>query len=383
MIAVCSGQATVEEKEFLEEWLKSSVEHERIFRQVGTICQEIGDSGHWKKYKQREPELWRSVLMMKKREERTRRIRLWSYAAVCMLLLGSGGLWYLSHTDPTGVTEQSMYRSAPGKAQAVLELATGEKIALQRGVKRELLLENDVMVRQDSAGELAYVPGVHSLPRTDETYHTLRVPAGGEYHLLLEDGTRVWLNAVSELKFPVRFDTEKREVFLKGEAFFEVAEDAGHPFYICTPEARVKVLGTSFNVAAYSDEQQVEVALVKGKVCFMPQWAEECILQPGQVARFDKESREVSITRENVEAIVAWRSGVFHFENMPLEHLFLRLSRWYQVEFILERPEMADMRFTGAIMKYRDLEYILRVIARTKDLGFVREEGRIRVIGKD
>ena len=150
-----------------------------------------------------------------------------------------------------------------------------------------------------------------------------------------------------------------------------------------TAEANVKVLGTSFNVMNYTDEAKVEVALLKGKVKFEDtQNRQTRALVPGEVVRMDKVSTSIVLTKEDVSRVSAWRTGYFYFENMSMEELVVKLERWYQVKFTFASEKVKQMRFTGAVTRYRDLEYVLKMIEKTRDISFVDFGDQIKIYEK-
>lgn len=207
---------------------------------------------------------------------------------------------------------------------------------------------------------------------------TIVVPEKGEYFVVLSDGTKVWINSGSELEFPNRFGGDSREVNLKGEAYFEVTSDPEKPFYVQIGESRVRVLGTAFNVMAYQEERQTEVALLQGKVSF--DVADKAyVLVPGEIAILDRESGQTIVRKGDVEAIVDWKAGRFNFEDMPLEKLTQKLARWYGVSFVFGDDMAKKLRFSGAVTKYRTLDYILEMISKTTDVEFGQQEGKVIV----
>ena len=269
-----------------------------------------------------------------------------------------------------------------GERVAVLQLASGEKWILKEQDERELEIGDGVVLKKDSIqGTRNFVNPEDTI--TENTYNTVMVPRGGEYNLTLADGTNVWLNSDSELKFPVRFHGNFREVYLKGEAFFEVKSNPEQPFVVRMGEADIRVLGTSFNVMNYEDENRVEVALQTGKVNFTVNKTKQVYsLSPGNVVRMDKKNLDVQLAEEDVSMISAWRTGYFYFENMPMEELVVKLERWYQVKFVFANDEVKRMRFSGAVRKYRELKYVLKIIEKTKDISFVDFGDRIKVYQK-
>ena len=203
-------------------------------------------------------------------------------------------------------------------------------------------------------------------------YNTITVPRGGEYQLILADGTRVWLNAETELKYPVAFTGEVREVMLEGEAYFEVAKNVSRPFVVKAGQLDIKVLGTSFNVKAYPSETQ-QATLVQGKVEVRAEnYFRE--LQPGEQLNYSSEGPE--IRKVDVKAYTSWKDQRFVFNDDLLEEVIHKIGRWYDVEFILRNPEVREIRFTGNLPKYRELEQVLNKLELTTHIRFV-QDGRV------
>lgn len=271
-----------------------------------------------------------------------------------------------------------------GERIAILQLASGEELVLKKDNQQEVAMGEGMMLQRDSIRENGCdESSTEENGEKQVVYNSVRVPKGGEYNLTLADGTNVWLNSDSELRFPARFVGNTRVVDLKGEAFFEVRADKTHPFIVRTGNADIKVLGTAFDVMNYEDEANVVVALQQGKVSFVTKETEgERELKPGEVLRMNKDSGYVAVTQEDVERLSAWRTGYFYFENMPMEELVVKLERWYQVKFVFANEEVKRMRFTGAVKKYNNLNYILNVIEKTQDISFVDFGGKIKVYKK-
>ncbi len=253
-----------------------------------------------------------------------------------------------------------------GGRKALLTLADGKTVELHTGEKVNVDLGFAQAV-EDSVGGLAY-RFCEETPVPLE-YHTLTVPRAGEYIMTLSDGSRVWLNAESELRYPVNFETGKREVFLSGEAYFEVVKETERPFIVTTPTTRTTVLGTSFNVMAYPQDFQTEITLVSGAVA-VKAGQKECRIKPGQQVAVDHSSLEIKHRTVNVSFYTSWKNGLFDFDNMTLAELCVRLSRWYDVDFSFKDPETAGIRFTGAVKRNRDLQFMLDFIQKTSGVNF-------------
>ena len=196
-------------------------------------------------------------------------------------------------------------------------------------------------------------------------YNTLEIPRGGEYALQLADGTRVWLNAGTSLRYPVAFSGQERRVELRGEGYFEVAKDSASPFVVSVNGVDVRVLGTSFNVSAYSDE--VVTTLVDGKVLMRSQ-ADSVVLVPDRQGVWD--GKRMTVKRVDARNYALWREGVFFFEDMPLEDILDALARWYDVHVFYQNAELKMMLFSVEIKRYEHIDTILRRIVETNRVRF-------------
>ena len=362
-----------EESRELERWRAASEAHELLFRRLLSSAHWQRSIGRFVKNEsdtQSEWEIIRQRTVGRDRGKRT--IRWYRYAAAIFLplLIASGYFIKLSRTPQEKTLISVPF--IPGKSYAVLELADGTSIDLGETAVRGQIQGGHWEVRSDS---LKYCEeGV----KGGEEYHTLKVPRGGEYTLVLADGSKVFLNAESSLKYPVLFSGDLRKVKLEGEAYFEVASNPQKLFYVLAGETKVRVLGTAFNVLAYQDDLQTEVALLRGKVSF--DVADKAyVLTPGEIATLDRESGKTIIRKGDVAAIVDWKAGRFNFEDMPLEKLTVKLSRWYGVTFIFDDEEAKKLRFSGAVTKYRTLDYMLGMIEKTTDVSFELKEDKVVV----
>ena len=264
-------------------------------------------------------------------------------------------------------------------ADCILVMNAGEPIELKEGESRQVADVFGVKVIQDSTGGLRFEDREGAEEEIGKS--SVIVPEKGEYFVILSDGTKVWINSDSELEFPNRFGEDIREVKLKGEAYFEVTSDSRKPFYVLAGETKVHVLGTAFNVSAYREDRQTEVALLRGKVSFDVK-DKVYVLVPGEIATLNRESGETIVRKGDVAAIVDWKAGRFNFEDMSLEELTVKLSRWYGVTFVFSDEAVKKLRFSGAMTKYRTLDYVLDMISKTTDVTFSLKENRVTVSSK-
>lgn len=303
---------------------------------------------------------------------------LWKYAAVIFFMLGIGGYFLFLQEKPEMFSQDLII---PGSQKAILYLSSGEVVSLENVTAGSRVLQSiqaDVVV--DSNHTLRYSAVVPD-GKVAGQKHTLSVPVGGEYRMVLEDGTKVWLNAASKLIYPEIFNDKIREVELVGEAFFEVMPDLNRPFVVKTNILNVKVLGTSFNVKAYEEEQVTSATLVKGKVeissSILP---ETFILKPGEQALGDRLKMEKRCV--NLQPYISWIDGKFVFSNTCLEELCRQISRWYDVNVIFQEDECKNIRFTGAMVKFRPLGDLLDMIEATSQVKFQIQEKNILVFQK-
>ena len=200
-------------------------------------------------------------------------------------------------------------------------------------------------------------------------YNEVHIPKGGEYALMLADGSRVWLNAETTLRFPVQFAADKREVFLEGEACFEVTRNERCPFLVRTPQRTVEVLGTIFNVCAYPSDPYWHTTLVSGKVKIDTDES-SCILSPSEQYLENRETGEKEIRQVRASEYLSWRLGKISFRGECLENIIQKLERWYDFQIFYANDEVRHMRFRGVINKYDPFDVVLRKLERTTDIRF-------------
>lgn len=252
----------------------------------------------------------------------------------------------------------------PGASQAVLLLQNGSRVSLDAGSGTQIPVGYSSMATASEEG-ISYT---HSDKEAVDQYNTLITPRGGEYRVTLSDGTAVHLNSASRLKYPVAFGKTERVVHLEGEAYFDVAKDENRPFYVVTDGLKVRQYGTSFNVNTYSS-QHIEVVLVSGSIGVISNSGEkEQELKPGQKAEFNRSSQTLSITDVDIESYVSWNDGRFVFDDESLENIMRTLSRWYDVDIRFVSPQLRNLHFTGSVDRYDTIDRILKAIAYTVDV---------------
>lgn len=304
---------------------------------------------------------------------RRRRFILWSrYAAIVAVVVVVGVIWGVRGRVDRVVPVMQTQEIAPGGMKARLVLATGKNVVLDTlTLETASIWEAGATIRK-SGGVLTYENARKEEVRPMEVmYNTLEVPRGGEYDLVLEDGTRVWLNADSRLKYPVVFPGSERRVMLEGEAYFEVARDTNRPFLVEAGVQSLRVLGTAFNVCAYPDEQEIYTTLVHGSVALSAGGRGcERVLVPGEQAVCHVHNGSFTVGKVDVSQVAAWKKGLFVFENQNLEQIMLKLARWYNVTVFFRNEAAKTIEFKGNLPKYSNFRSVLQVIEKSSHVKF-------------
>ena len=350
----------------LSDWLAEDVKHEKIYAEIKKIRDQV-------KLLHRDftPDTENVLKRVKRGRGRSIGFRYWwKYAALFILPLGVALiLWQGMKNESVEVHRQFSAVSRPGGERAILKLYDGKTIMLDSTMKSSLIAhEANVRIEMDSNHLLRY-SSYDSIGITDANKNNeLIIPKGGEYQVVLADGTKVWLNSASRLIYPQSFMGKERRVVLSGEAFFDVAHDAERPFIVETSRMNVKVLGTRFNVNDYDDNEEVSTTLVNGSVEIFSGGQQAFRLVPGEQA-YGKEN-ELEKREVNVRLYTSWIDGKFLFNNTELEEIAKQISRWYDVEIFFSSENVKKVRFTGAIVKFKPLEDLVRMIESTSQVRF-------------
>ena len=361
----------------LSDWLAEDVKHEKIYAEIKKIRDQV-------KLLHRDftPDTENVLKRVKRGRGRSIGFRYWwKYAALFILPLGVALiLWQGMKNESVEVHRQFSAVSRPGGERAILKLYDGKTIMLDSTMKSSLIAhEANVRIEMDSNHLLRY-SSYDSIGITDANKNNeLIIPKGGEYQVVLADGTKVWLNSASRLIYPQSFMGKERRVVLSGEAFFDVAHDAERPFIVETSRMNVKVLGTRFNVNDYDDNEEVSTTLVNGSVEIFSGGQQAFRLVPGEQA-YGKEN-ELEKREVNVRLYTSWIDGKFLFNNTELEEIAKQISRWYDVEIFFSSENVKKVRFTGAIVKFKPLEDLVRMIESTSQVRF-SVKGRTIVISE-
>lgn len=313
------------------------------------------------------------------------------YAAILILLIGAGALFYTRRIRKEAITRQELSKGpdvAPGGNKAMLTLSDGSVIVLDSAGNGTLTQQGSTKVIKSGAGQLAYeIAASGKLQAASRIeYNTVTTPRGGQYQVQLPDGSKVWLNASSTLHFPTAFSGRSREVEITGEAYFEIAKDAGKPFFVKARDMRVEVLGTHFNLNAYTDEPVIRATLLEGSVRVRKGGAAS-VLAPGQQALVfgyvtargssavaEKDAGIIQLVNDaDLEEAVAWKNGLFHLTSADIGTIMRQLVRWYDVEVDFEGG-IPSGHITGEVPRSTSLAKVLKVF-ETSGVHF-KIEGR-------
>lgn len=300
--------------------------------------------------------------------------RYWWAAAAILILLVSGTWFFVSRPQQQEVAATVVYDKAPGTDKALLTLADGSVVALDSAGKRQIAAGNTTI--QQQGGMLQYSADAHAAG-----FNTLTTPRGGQFRVVLPDGTAVWLNAATSLRYPTAFNGNERVVTLRGEAYFEVAKNTEKPFRVQIDEhTAVEVLGTHFNIHAYSDENQISTTLLEGKVMMTRSDASlrRVVLNPGQQAIVYDDQLSVS-KQVNIDQVMAWKNGMFNFEGLDLPSVLRQLSRWYDVEIVYE-GKIPTRKFGGEMQRDLSLQQVLRILERMDVKCRIENKNRLVVM---
>lgn len=300
---------------------------------------------------------------------------LFKYAAVAFVLLSMGIAFYWLRTPQETLPLAKQFTVEPGKKQAVLTLSTGEQIPLTDSVYQTVTKENGIVIRNNAPNMLVYDKAEES---KKIAYNNIYIPRGGEYKLILSDGTIVWLNSESRLTYPIAFAGDTRELELEGEAFFEVTKDDTKPFIVHTSQFDIRVTGTQFNVRAYPEETE-SATLAEGSIQ-LEKDRQVYKLAPGQQAYLNGE--EVRVKNVNLEDAIAWRYNAFSFKRVPLSEMMDELSRWYDIDVFYQNPEVKALHFTAWFRRNTPIKELLEILEKTQQVK-LELKGKTLIVYKD
>ncbi|RUT73373.1 FecR family protein [Ancylomarina longa] len=379
-----TGDLSIEEELELNVWLEENSNNQLLLDKLRQ--EENIDSGIklLKRFRSK-PALQKVNREIDSRKSRRILIGLLKYAAIIVLPIIA--FWavndYLGDTNRKYATQIE-----PGSSKAMLMLSDGSSVEL--GVKKEQSIHLDSKVMAENRGNQLIYKTSYSAQDTAqfkvESFNTLVVPKQGEYNMSLSDGTRIWMNSSSSLRYPIQFLKNERKVYLTGEAYFEVARNPQKPFVVVLQDGlQVKVLGTKFNVMSYNNESNVETTLLEGKVEMTTSnkngESEKNILLSNQQLSFNKAQKTSNIKKVDASIYAAWKDGVFIFKDEDLLSIMRKLDRWYGCMAMFENTDLQNLKFTGEIKKYDDFDSVIKILELTGDFSF-SQKGNVVYVRK-
>lgn len=338
------GTSTPDEEALLENW----------YDLTAMNLQDLPDSPDYLKIEQ---EILRAL---RKEQNATPIKRLWPRLAVAasVLFVFASGLFYINKDNhqPLLVVQKDI---VPGGNKAILTLANGKKVILNTAGKGNILNTENITISKDENGQVTYQVNGANPSSTELSYNTITTPKGGQWSIILADGSHIWLNATSEITFPLVFRGDERTVILKGEAYFEVAKDKSHPFIVKSKQQEVEVLGTHFDINAYGDEPAVKTTLLEGSVQVKSN-QQQLTIEPGeQVINAEDGFTKVKMT--DMDEVIAWKKGLFYFDNTDVRTLMRQLARWYDIEVVIE-GKLNGYKFAGDLRRDMPLASVLEIL---------------------
>ncbi|MDE5421105.1 DUF4974 domain-containing protein [Ancylomarina sp. DW003] len=328
---------------------------------------------------------WNKIEPQIKTEKKTHKlfIEFIRYAAVLILPLVIGSYLIYNAVDSTETYEEFVVDNIePGTQKASLILGNGEVIDLEDKGDAIIKTQDGVLVANKNS-KLSY--SKEQLAAMQTRWHRLVVPRGGEYKLELSDGTKVWLNSDSELKYTDKFVGKERIVYLKGEAYFDVAEDKEHAFIVKTNTMDVKVYGTEFNVMAYEDEDLAQTTLVEGSVGVNLKneigVVDQLMLKPDMQVDYKKGNARGELREVETRLYTGWKDGLFQFNDEDLGSILKKLSRWYDVKVFFQNPSIQNIHFTGEMKRFEDFSTILNLLELGSGVQF-DVKGKILIVNQ-
>ena len=369
-----SGNCTAEELAQLENY------HDDFELTVKPWSAEMGTSDE---VKQQILEKLRSQISAEGKKHRSN-FHYW-VAAASVLIFFAAGTWFWVNTKDSHKNQHQIVQSdpiktiiTPGRNRAVLTLANGKKLDLDDTQTGIISRQGASIVSKTADGKLDYGNNMDTQDQNAVTYNTIETPRGGQYQLTLADGTAVWLNAGSSLKYPTTFTGKERKVELTGEAYFQVAKNKEQSFSVSLNGMKVEVLGTHFNVMAYHDENTIETTLLEGLVKLTKDGS-STMLKPNQQGVLNNGASNFRVHAVNAENVIAWKNGYFKFDNENIETIMRKVARWYDVD-ISYKGNLKSQNFGGTVPRFKDISQLLTTLELTGTVHFKIDGRRITVM---
>lgn len=366
-----SGELSEQEQETLNTWLAASEQNRRLFaelssEQLEAITRSEADQESLQASIERvylatgiKPGP-ANIYMSKWKTWR------WAAAVLVLAIAGAWGLRLVKENKQPPLAAVHTADVAPGSRKATLQLGNGSTIVLDDAQNGVIANQGKTVIKKSANGQLVY--DASAAVATEITYNTIATPNGGEYEVILPDGSHVWLNAASSIRFPAAFTGNTRQVEINGEAYLEIVKNAKAPFIVVSGKHSVEVLGTAFNIHSYPKEENIATTLIKGSIRIAA-GKNTKVLQPGQQSLVSRNAGDIRLAAEvNMEEVLAWRNGKFIFDDTNMKTVVSQLERWYDVS--IDYTGMEDYRFNGEISRNVSLSKVLKMMELTSNIHY-------------
>lgn len=372
------GTLDAAEKVELEAWLEKDARNRELLRRYGSFSELVKEVRFYEEIDGEKgfDNVFRKIeVQQKKKKSRVRWITWGSVAASFVILLS---LSVLLQDKFIRKGQPMITLTTPDRSGVQLELSNGHVISLAQAA--EVKEYDGTSVAQNDTTGIVYQNNQDTILTEEEViYNTVITPRGTEYLLTLSDGSKVWLNSDSRLKFPVKFSKGIRRVELIGEGYFEVAKDTSSPFIVSSGALDVRVTGTSFNITAYPDENTIQATLVSGSVdvsCPSNASIEKVSLVPNEIAVFTPGSQSIKTKKVDIYPYIAWHEGYLYFDDENLGSIAKILERWYDLTFVFDQPETKELIFYGSIKRHEDISRVLDMLRCTNLIDFTNIDSK-------
>jgi len=358
------GVLSDDDIKILEEWLKAPT-NQRLFERLTNKSHIVAKDLQYQTFNKDIDAAWNAT--QQKVKQRKSLTTWWQYAAAVLIpLVLFFTVYQLSNIeiDKQDITSQTI---EPGEHRAILILSDGSQVEVATADTLIRQTESGIAIRLDSMG--VNYQGIDKKLVSETRFNTMNTSKGMEYSLILEDGTKVWLNSESSLRFPERFVDKKREVFAEGEVYFEVAKEQKRPFYVHFNNKKIEVLGTQFNVRSYKEEKNDFVTLTEGSIALNSKQA-NVIMEPNKQAIVNKATGEMQVKSVNAMVYGAWRNGNFVYDKARLETIINDMARWYKVNVFYQNPSVKDLRLSLYSKRQGSITELLEILEVTEDIAF-------------
>lgn len=368
IIAYLRDESSKDELRQLQDWIKAGKNHKLLFEALLDEEKRQKDIRAYASFQTNNKwqELKKEINLPPVRKFRLLPFRKIAVTVTITLVIAAA-LIYLQQSPQTPTPPAKITQIVPGSPHAILISENGQQIKLESAENscRKIILGTDTL--KISEGKSLVYGQTPTTSRIE--WHTLRIPKGGEFKLSLEDGTEIWLNSETELKYPTHFPDNERRIILSGEAYFNVSPNPLKPFIVSTPKMETRVLGTSFNISVYPDEPKNHTTLVTGSVEIKNKENRQIVrLAPGEQALL--QDGRMTVQKVDTKLYTFWRMDRFTFSSENLEEVIRKLSRWYNVEFFFVNSSLKQKQFSGSLPKYTDIAQVLKIIEMTTDIKF-------------